>query len=191
MKGAFMDYKYFVGKSDLIGYNEIDDESVKMVYEEDKENNIVYLPCKDNYESLPQKVQLMMRWTLENRPNVRYIIKADDDVNFNFIKFRVYCKAVANSGIDYAGLKVKNKEHMSSFHNGKTEDTELSTTSIKIPKTIFAAGPCYFVSKKAAEIVVEKLLDDCTILEDQSIGKCLEKHNIKVTPLCLKNACKW
>ena len=181
----FLEYKYFIGKPELIN-----DEN-SLIFEENIEENTVYLPCKDNYESLPQKVRLMMTWILQNRPKVKYIVKADDDVSFDFIKFKIYCKAVANSGIDYAGLKVKNKEHISKFHMGKTEDTELSETGVKIPKTIFAAGPCYFVSKNAAEIIVENLLTDCTILEDQSIGKCLEKHKINVTPLSIKKACKW
>jgi hypothetical protein len=177
-----IEYKYFIG----------DDKLREDEFIEDKDNNIVYVPCPDNYESLPQKVVLMLKWTLRNRPIVKHIIKADDDVKFNYNNFREYCKYVSLNSLNYAGYKTRNRTGYSAYHLGKPENKELSENKIKIPNVEFCAGPCYFLSKKASKIVIENLFKDYTILEDISIGNCLFNNGITPVHLNMKGTgCDW
>ena len=177
-----IEYRYFIGNPEL-KENE---------FIEDIENKIVYVPCSDNYESLPQKVVLMLKWILKNKSIVRYIIKSDDDVKFNYIKFKDYCSYVATNNLDYTGYKTRNKSGLSEFHLGKPEDEKLSKTKIRVPNVDFCAGPCYFLSKKASRIIIDHLFEDYTILEDVSIGNCLHKHNIFPYHLNIKGSgCDW
>ena len=173
-------YRYFIGNPTL-------QEAI-----EDKEEKIVYLPCPDSYEALPQKVYHMLKWVTNNYPKVSYIIKADDDVKFNFNNFRKYSRELIYKNIDYAGYKVKIKECWGTCHLGKCDDKILSGTKVLIPKSEFCAGPCYFVSRKSIDIILNKLFEKNTIYEDQSIGHCLGMYGIKPTHLKIKNDfSKW
>jgi hypothetical protein len=177
-----IEYRYFIGNPEL-KENE---------FIEDVDNKIVYVPCPDNYESLPQKVVLMLKWILQNRPIVKYIIKADDDVKFNYLRLREYCCYISNNNIDYSGYKTRNKSGISGFHLGKPEDIILSNSKIKVPTVDFCAGPCYFLSKKSFKIVIDHLFEDYTFLEDISIGNCLKKYHILPYHLNIKgSACVW
>jgi len=176
------DYKYFIGDKSL-PENE---------YKVDIENNIVYVPCPDNYESLTLKVYHMIKWTIQNKPHIKYIIKCDDDVKFNTFFFKESCKYITNKNFDYIGEKYKNITIENSHHFGKTEDLELSKTKIKTPITQFCVGPCYFLSKKSCDIILENLLKEYTIFEDISIGNCLTKNGIECNNINLrKSACLW
>ncbi len=53
----------------------IGDESVSTPVQRD---DILYLPCRDDYESLVQKVRWFTRWACDNR-DFEYILKCDDD----------------------------------------------------------------------------------------------------------------
>jgi hypothetical protein len=134
----------------------------------------------------------MLKWTLRNRPIVKHIIKADDDVKFNYNNFREYCKYVSLNSLNYAGYKTRNRTGYSAYHLGKPENKELSENKIKIPNVEFCAGPCYFLSKKASKIVIENLFKDYTILEDISIGNCLFNNGITPVHLNMKGTgCDW
>jgi hypothetical protein len=123
---------------------------------EDKENKVVYLPCPDNYESLPKKVYLMLKWVSTNYPEVEYIGKVDDDVLFNMSKYVIYTKYNITRKYDYAGVVVKAKNKTGKCHIGRTEDPELGKTPIKFPDSIYCGGPAYFLSAKAINIILAK-----------------------------------
>jgi hypothetical protein len=174
------EYRYFIGDSTL---------SENTFREED---NIVYVPCPDNYESLTLKVYYMIKWIRQNRPYIKYIIKCDDDVKFNSYNFTETCRYIANANFDYVGEKYKNITTENSHHFGKTEDLELSKIKIRTPITNFCVGPCYFLSIKACDILMENLLKDYTIFEDISVGNCLTKNGINCENIGLrKSACFW
>jgi hypothetical protein len=176
-------YRYFIGDSDL------------ETPFEDKENNVVYLPCPDNYESLPKKVYLMLEWINKNYPDVEYIGKVDDDVIFNISKYVIYTKYVMSKKFDYAGVVVKAKNKKGKCHIGKTENPELGKNPISFPDSVYCGGPAYFLSKKSVNIVLEdfwKPETKTTIYEDQSIGHCLNRRGIYPDKLTIKNtACYW
>lgn len=177
------DFRYFVGDPEL-------DTAI-----EDKENGIVYLPCPDNYESLPKKVYLMLEWINKNYPEVEYIGKVDDDVLFNMSKYVTYTKYTIIQKYDYAGIVVKAKNKIGKWHLGRTEDPELGKKLINLPDSVYCGGPAYFLSKKAVNIILEdfwKPETKTTIYEDQSIGHCLNRRGIYPDKLTIKNtACYW
>jgi hypothetical protein len=166
-------YKYFIGDKSLSEFKEEDD--------------IVYLPCPDNYESLPQKIYQMIKYVKETYPDNKYIIKCDDDITFDFKKFKTLKNKIYIENLDYIGVEVKNKEYYGTCHLGKTEDPILSKIKIKVPKSIYCAGPCYILSDKSSNILLENLLKNNTIYEDQSVGNCLEEFKILPYNTNMKN----
>lgn len=173
------EYRYFIGDETLTDYVE------------DIDNKIVYVPCKDTYEELTTKVYHMMKWIYTNRKDIRYVIKTDDDIRFNFERLKMDASYILQNQYDYAGVKVKARKS-SSYHQGKVDDETLNNTVVKLPKTYFCPGGCYFVSSKSLKILVDNLLKDCTIYEDQSVGYCLSKFKIFPQHIPLKGkACFW
>lgn len=182
LKKCPFEYLYFIGDNSLTEPKE------------DIENKIVYLPCSDLYEHLPQKVYQMIQWIFRNKPNIKYMIKTDDDIVFKFDKLKMYCSYVLNNRIDYAGkVQKKSNNSESDYHYGKVEDQELNKTKVKMPKCSFAEGGCYFLSKKSMDIIVNKFNESqMTIYEDQSIGHCLNQYKIFPFHIAVKhNACFW
>ncbi len=176
LKNIPFNYRYFIG-----------DNTLKEPLE-DIDNKIVYLPCNDYYESLPEKVYEMLKWIRKNYPNVKQIIKTDDDVSFNFLKFPKFF----DKKIDYGGLKVFNKKYYGICHLGKCNDSVLSKTKILVPETTYCAGPFYILSVETVDIVIKELFKENTIYEDQSVGYCLNKLNIYPENINIKNnICYW
>jgi len=182
LKNCPFEYLYFIGDSDLTEPKE------------DTENKIVYLPCSDLYEHLPQKVYQMIDWIYKNKTNIKYMIKTDDDIIFNFPKLKMYSSYILNNRIDYAGkVQKKSNNSQSDYHYGKVEDLTLNKTKVKMPKCSFAEGGCYFLSKKSMDTIVNKFNESqMTIYEDQSIGHCLNQYKIFPFHIAVKhNACFW
>lgn len=201
------EFRYFVGDPSLCEASETALESIpdkeisgntfpdisKAV--EDKENKVVYLPCPDNYESLPKKVYLMLQWITTNYPDIEYIGKVDDDVLFNMSKYIIYTKYSIMNKYDYAGIIVNSKNKTGKWHIGRTENLELGKNPIKFPDSVYCEGPAYFLSRKSIDIILEDLWKPetkTTIYEDQSIGHCLNRRGIYPNKLTIKNtACYW
>jgi hypothetical protein len=178
-------FRYFIGDPSLS----------ESEYREDKDSNIVYLPCPDNYESLPKKVYCMLEWITKNYPETEYICKMDDDVKINLYKFIIYSKFVATSKFDYAGVKTTSKAGKSNWHLGKTEDINLSNQYVDMPKCRYCGGPTYYLSRKAINVILEdfwKPETKVTMYEDQSVGHCLNRRGIEPSHITIRNnACYW
>lgn len=65
-----------------------------------RDGNLLYLPCPDDYPSLPQKTRWFCRWALENY-RFEYLFKCDDDTYVCLDRLLSY-----PSGIDYAGCDI-------------------------------------------------------------------------------------
>jgi GR25 family glycosyltransferase involved in LPS biosynthesis len=168
LKNIPFKYKYFIGNPEL--------ENPVV------ENDIVYLPCKDDYESLTLKVYHMIKWIKENNPDTEYIFKTDDDIRFDFNKLLYYSRLVYINGYDYAGEFVKCKKHFSDYHF-----KEGGKNKVFVPDTKYCTGAGYFISKKSINILMEKLLKEYNIFEDQSVGYCLNKEKIYPIGIKIKN----
>jgi GR25 family glycosyltransferase involved in LPS biosynthesis len=170
------EYRYFIGNPELT-------EAIEV-----KEEKTVYLPCKDDYEYLPSKVHEMLKWINKNYPHIDYIFKTDDDIKFNFINLLKNFKHITVKKFDYTGLLVKCKEHYNDYIKKKDPKFDL----IKVPATKYCAGGGYFISKKCVDILILDLLKENTLLEDQSVGYCLNKHNIFPSGIKIRNySCAW
>jgi GR25 family glycosyltransferase involved in LPS biosynthesis len=170
------EYRYFIGNPELI-------EPL-----EKREEKIVYLPCKDDYTSLPQKVYEMIKWINSNYPQIDYIFKTDDDIKFNFLHLIENFQNISLKKFEYAGLSVDCKEYYSDYLKKKDSSEPL----IKVPNTKYCPGGGYFISKKCVDILLSNLLKENTVFEDQSVGYCLNKNNIFPVNIKLQNySCFW
>jgi GR25 family glycosyltransferase involved in LPS biosynthesis len=170
------EYRYFIGNPEI-------SEAIEIF-----EDKIVYLPCNDGYEYLPQKVHEMLKWINLKYPHIDYVFKTDDDIKFKFLHLIDNFKIITLNKIDYAGLLVDCKEYDSDYIQKKDPKFGL----IRIPSTKFCPGGGYFISKKCVDILITDLLKENTVFEDQSVGYCLNKHNIFPVNIKLQNySCFW
>ena len=106
------------------------------------------LPCPDDYPSLPQRTLHFCRWALQ-QSDWDYLFKADDDTYVSIPRLLAYDQA----GRDYIGSEWK-------------------------PGAGYASGGSgYFLSRKAAGIVAEKLTVP-TGAEDMEVGKVLRAAGV-------------
>ena len=181
------EYRYFLGKPGL-------DKPVE-------DGKIVYLPCPDNYESLPIKVRLGINWIVENIHDVSYIFKTDDDIKFNGPELlKLYEEEVAGKSLDYAGNRVKVVEHLSVYHQGACESDFLNGSSLCIPDVMYCSGGGYFLSKKSFNILnqstnykkypfLESYKD--LIFEDVWTGGILNYFSIFPKSIPIRGSCIW
>lgn len=107
------------------------------------------LPCPDDYPSLPQRTMWFCRWALA-QPGWDYIFKCDDDTYVSLPRLLAYDLA----GRDYVGVEWK-------------------------PGVAYASGGAgYFLSRRAAEIVEQRLANVATGAEDQEVGKVLRQASV-------------
>lgn len=175
LNNIIFDYKYFIGDPNLIS------PVVK--------GEIVYLPCEDNYENLPKKVKLMIKWISENLSSFEYIFKTDDDIKFNFNRLGETFHNIYMNKIDYAGNYVETTQSLSDYHVGKSE---ANIGFVKIDPMTYCSGGGYFLSKKSVECILNNLNMKCNIFEDYTIGKILNNCGISPSPIKLHNySCFW
>ena len=185
------EYRYFLGNPEL-------DEPIE-------DNKIVYLPCSDNYEYLPIKVRLGIKWIVENIPDVSYIFKTDDDITFNGEKLlTMYRSQILKKSLDYCGHRIDCIAHFSNHHKGSCESEVLNHSSLYVPNTIYCSGggdflPSgggYFLSKKSFDIINNEFdIDknpflknyDQTIYEDVMTGGILNYFSIFPTQVNIES----
>lgn len=144
------------------------------------EDDILYVPCADNYENLPQKVVAFYRYINENT-DYDFVYKIDDDCFMNIENlFSTYFW-----NFDYFGRTVatSEKDLNRNWHDGKCQDQSLN----EVPYARDYLGPwCgggygYFLSRKSLE-VISGMSDyiSTDLYEDKAIGDALRKK--KITP---------
>ena len=113
------------------------------------ENRTLYLPCSDEYESLPEKVCQFCRWALDSR-EFDYLFKCDDDT---YVRLDRLIQVVPNSH-DYVGAEW--------------------TAGVNYA----SGGAGYLLSRRAAEVVADRLVDRPVGAEDVLVGECLRAAGI-------------
>ncbi len=104
------DVRFFVGRGDHGDYP----------------NDVVQLDCGDGYDSLPEKVRAISKWSLEN--GYEYTLKCDDDV-----------------------VLLPNKLLASGYENADFSGHRNSSKEEPVPPY----GFCYWLSKRSLKIVAE------------------------------------
>lgn len=177
LSNSIFEYKYFIGNPELKSAEVIDD--------------IVYLPCGDNYEDLSYKTYLMVDWIINHYPHINYIFKTDDDINFDFEKLMEIYSNITLNNYQYCGNLVTPSPHESVYHYGKCFDKS-KETPINVESFPYCSGGGYFISKKSAQLVVRDMNTYSNIFEDYSVGKVLLENNIQPININIhNNACFW
>jgi hypothetical protein len=177
MEGNFLEYKYFIGNP----------ENTEVI----NHGNLVILPCGDNYEDLPVKTKLMLEWIIKHKPEIEYIFKTDDDINFDFIKLYENYTEIKSKKINYSGNVIKTSGYVSEYHFGKCS-SDINNKTFYVDPSIYCSGGGYFLSKKSAQVVIETVINEDTIFEDHFVGKSLNNNGIFPTHINLHNySCFW
>lgn len=173
-----MEYRYFAG-----------DSNAEVAYEKD---DVIYLPCRDEYEYLTEKTLLAFKWIRENIGIVDYILKTDDDVIFNKENTIQMIKDLSGNNIDYAGILHKGG-YRSRHHFGKCSDKKINTMLMPVPPVTYCIGGAYWLSRKAQELLgsIEDYKPYFSIFEDACIGNILVSNGIKATAINIKGAMRW
>jgi len=167
------DYMYFIGDPSLTSPI--------------AKGRVVYLPCRDNYESLTDKSLLAIKWAVENR-EFDLLLKTDDDVVFLAGFEEMVSEA---SKYDYSGVLARGG-YSSKWHFGKCEDEELNKTMVQVPKVIYCRGGGYFLSRRSASLLAkQELRPDRCIFEDAEVGELLRRSQIIANRIEIKDGMKW
>jgi len=173
-------YRYFLG-----------DTNIKEDTE-DKSTNIVTLKIDDNYESLVLKVHRMIQWILNHYPNIRYILKTDDDIIFNFDEMKTIFNDIDKNKISYAGAVAPHQGTcQSSYHFGRCFDKQIDKTLVTMDNYKYCSGGGYFVDNNSSRILANNLHNNNCIYEDYSVGKTLALHGVLPHNIDVKKCCLW
>lgn len=139
------------------------------------DSRIVHLDCQDDYGSLPQKVNLLFKYAINN-----------------FDPFDFYCKLDRTTKVlkpydqnltDYCGkvIRFKNKPYTSHF-NRCLESSKWFNIPYCHRRTRICAGTAYFLSNKSANIVSQdNTVHHNHIYEDLYVGKLLLDNDIQAS----------
>jgi hypothetical protein len=142
------------------------------------EGDILYVPCSDNYESLPKKVFYLYKYILDNTP-YDYVYKIDDDCFLNienlystyFWKYNYFGRIVATEPTDLNRT----------WHFGKCSDHKLNDVPYERDYigSWCGGGFGYFLSRNALACISH--MEDFVktdLYEDKAIGDALRTNNI-------------
>lgn len=93
------------------------------------DGDLLCLPCRDDYPSLPQKTRLFCRWFIQNTSD-EYLFKCDDDTYVRLDRL-----TAMPSGLDYCGGRIDRD------------------------RPYLSGGAGYLLSRKAAKIIAAGLDD--------------------------------
>lgn len=114
-----------------------------------REGRNLFLPCPDDYRSLPQKVRGFLRWALDCC-EFDYVFKCDDDT---------YIRPDRLLGLETGGREYIGAEWSPGVNYG-------------------SGGGGYLLSRRAAGIVADALPAHPTGAEDLLVGRCLREAGI-------------
>lgn len=145
---------------------------------------IFYSTVDDTYEMLPNKVRQGIRFILNRFPDVKKIIKIDDDINIiNPEDIGKIIRALPDK-LCYAGCKIGSTLHHTSLSVERRSKCTGSTYSPRLPtNTIYVYGGLYILSVDLMQRVADcpdKYYDSATgcILEDVTLGMIMKNHGI-------------
>lgn len=136
----------------------------------DKEEHIIYVKTRDNYDSLTQKTYLALKAVRESFPTVTHILKTDDDENCNVSKLVESMDEIM--AYDYGGgyLTLYKTDKLSTYHYHSSIKKEPAL----VKAAYYFIGRFYFLSAKAADIVLSKKKAIWRLMfEDNAIGYAL------------------
>ena len=70
--------------------DQIDHNFLKL--EQEQNQDLLEIPMKENYQSLPEKMMQAYNWVMEKVPNLKWVAKADDDMFVNVRNLELYLR---------------------------------------------------------------------------------------------------
>lgn len=133
----------------------------------ERQGRCLFLPCPNNYQALPQRTRWFCEWAL-TQPDWDYLFKCDDDIRLDLGRLANY----DTGGADYIGHPMIFKPDMQGHLPTEAE--------LVRGKQLFASGPGYFLSRRAASLVALKLPADISAegSEDRMVGLALAEAGI-------------
>ena len=142
----------------------------------DNENNILYVKCEDDYNSLPKKV-ISAYNAIHETFNYKYIFKTDDDqnlINLGFLDVISNLIKIKQPISHYGGNIIDvQKPYLSQYSKIHSELPK----NLPILKTKYCSGRFYFLSKNAVSNLINKRENiNKEFLEDYAIGFYLDDY---------------
>lgn len=160
---------------DFIAYYFVGEPEMPVDYKVDEKDRTVYLRTPDNYESLPQKVSLAMKFAAEHfYDEIDGLFKTDDDIVLDLDRLKSCIDDNKKHG--YFGIASHVDEYLSDYHFGKCESEEINSIKQSVPTCDYCSGGGYYLEKSLLKHVYENEAN--TIFEDVSVGITLNKNGI-------------
>ena len=149
-------------------------------------DEILIIRCQDGYEYLNYKSIILFEVVNIAFPNIKGIIKCDDDIIINMQNINNFLTNSALN-VDYCGGKIHNvtKPKYSGYHIPKVNNNKYKKP-MHIPVVKYCGGPMYYLSSKALKIFTQKNLYN-NFFEDIMVGKNMNNHGIFPS----KYICLW
>lgn len=130
-------------------------------------DNMLIVPCKDNYESLPVKVHMALRY-LADCGTYTHLIKTDDDM---FLNMSLIDEITFDEKDFYMGNIIAGNNKNTKWHFGKCEDATLNTQAYTGDLSgKWASGGCYILSCDLAKQVGQRAVSPTEMYEDRMVG---------------------
>ena len=154
-----------------------------------KEGDTIFVPCEDDYLSLPIKVKEMLKYFCKTY-DFEYVLKCDDDSFVRPEKLLNLKKDGEYIGVIAGGVEGEEEfDTYSKLTNNRFRDYFCSEKKIiemenwqgcvMVESVNYAVGGAgYLLNKRAAEIIVNDPIMDCKGSEDVYVGSVMYKNNI-------------
>ncbi len=133
-------YNYFIGKND-----------------KEYSQNIIKLEYDDFTTGIYEKTHQMLKYIVSIRPELEYIIVANENAKFNFETLKLVISRVYEEHIHYGGIVIQGQ-------------------NVK-----YCKKDCYFLSKRAINSILKYHHVDERIKDEEKIAHCLHLANIEPT----------
>jgi len=129
-------FNYFIGNDE----KEYDENTIKL-----------------DYDGIFTKTYNMLKYVITKRPEIEYLIVANENAKFNFELFKLVINRVYEEHIHYGGI-VLNGQH-----------------------TTYCKYDCYFLSKRAIKAILKYHHVDDRVKDEEKIAHCLNGAGIEAT----------
>ena len=159
-------------------YHVVGDEDMDTQYRVDDEEHVLYLRCKDDYNSLPMKTYLAVKAATEFS-NCEYIFKTDDDQAlvarnlFTSIIDTIEEREGGSRSVHYGGQRIFVPDHVSTYYTVHP----CLPKDVYLKSTVYCNGRFYILSREAACcILTKRSLFEKAYIEDHCVGLALDER---------------
>jgi hypothetical protein len=153
-------------------YHVLGDPAIETEYIRNDKEHLLTVKVPDDYMSLPKKTFMAVKAIYDSMPDVKYILKTDDDMNCHLEKLDPILKAIQESKADYGGHIVNcGGDYQSTYHYIQ-EGVEKTPAVCR--KAVYCNGRFYFLSRKSMEAMLSnKDIFWNSAYEDNTVGYVL------------------